>query len=197
MARIKKHLSLVLALAVVLIMISTSVAMAQDKPANQSRTSLQQLYLEKLAGVLGIDQAQLQTAMKSAGQQALDTAVAQGLIDSTRAANLKKALDSGRWPWPVGKVELWHKDWAKAIASALGLTPQQLHQEIKNGKTMEQLATARGLTLEQLKSQVVNSVKSQLEQAVAGGKLTQDKADQILNRLEQLDLSKFLQPRSK
>lgn len=197
MARIKKHLSLVLALALVLILVSASVAMAQDKPANQSRTSLQQLYLEKLAGVLGIDQDQLQAAMKSAGQQALDTAVAQGLIDSTRAANLKKALDSGRWPWPVGKVDLWHKDGAKAIASTLGLTPQQLHQELKNGKTMEQLATARGLTLEQLKSQVVTSVKSQLDQAVAGGKLTQDKADQILNRLEQLDLSKFLQPRSK
>lgn len=197
MTWIKKHLSLVLALALVLILVSASVAMAQDKPANQPRTTLHQLYLEKLAGVLGIDQGQLQAAMKSAGQQALDTAVAQGLIDSTRAANLKKALDSGRWPCPFGKVGLWHKEGAEAIASALGLTPQQLHQELKSGKTLEQLATARGLTLEQLKSQVVNSVKSQLEQAVAGGKLTQDKADQILSRLEQLDLSKFLHQRSK
>ncbi|BCV21214.1 hypothetical protein [Moorella sp. Hama-1] len=193
----KRYLSLALVLALVLLLVSNGVAMAQSQSTAQPRTSLQQLYLEKLSGVLGIDQGQLQADMKTAGQQALDAAVAQGLIDSNRAANLKKALDSGRWPWPLGhkgRSVVWHPRLVNDLASVLGTTPQQLRQDFKNGQTLEQLAAAKGLTLEQLKDQLVNNVKSQLDQAVAAGKLTREKADQILGRLEQLDLSKLPQP---
>lgn len=195
MSRKKRYLSLTLVLALVLLLVSTGVAMAQSQSTAQPRTSLQQLFLEKLSGVLGIDQGQLQAAMKTAGQQALDTAVAQGLIDSSRAANLKKALDSGRWPWSLA---FGHKGrgLVNDLASALGTTPQQLRQDFKDGKTLEQLAAAKGLTLAQLRDQLVTNVKSQLDRAIAGGKLTRDKADQILSHLEQLDLGKLLQPRT-
>ncbi|MGI9860283.1 hypothetical protein SDD30_02725 [Moorella naiadis] len=193
----KRLLSLILVVALVLLLVSTGVAMAQGQPTAQPRTSLQQLYLEKLAGVLGIDQSQLQADMKTAGQQALDAAVSQGLMDSNRAAKLKKALDAGHWPWPLshkGRAAVWHHRLVDELAGVLGTTPQQLHQDFKDGKTLEQLATAKGLTLEQVKSQLVSNVKSRLDQAVAAGKLTQAKADQILGRLEQLDLSKLPPP---
>lgn len=195
MAKVKQRLSLILILVLILSLAAAGIAIAQDKTAVQPRTGLKQLYLEKLAGVLGIDQNQLQADMKNAGQQALDAAAAEGLIDSTRATSLRKALDSGCWPWPAGppgKVHFFRHRLDNALAAVLGMTPRQLYQELKNSKTLEQLAAAKGLTMEQLKTQLISNVKSQLDQAVAGGKLTREKADKILNRLEQLDLSKLL-----
>ncbi|QGP93494.1 hypothetical protein MGLY_29040 [Neomoorella glycerini] len=196
MAKIKKYLSPVLILVVVLSLAAAGIAMAQDNSSSQPRTSLKQLYLEKLAANLGIGVDKLQDAMKNAGQQALDAAVSAGLMDSARAEKLQKAIAAGDWPWFAGYKPGPHGRQqfpGNAIATALGMTPQELRQELQSGKTLEQIATEKGLTLAQLKEKLINEAKTKLDQEVASGKLTQDKADKILSRLEQLDLSKFFQ----
>ncbi|WP_406678526.1 hypothetical protein [Moorella sp. ACPs] len=194
MIKIKKRFSLVLILVLVLSLAAAGVALAQANSSSQPGASLKQLYLEKLAANLGIDVSRLQEAMKNAGQQAVEAAQASGLIDSTRAQKLQKALEDGYWPGFGGfkrPAHGWGYKFGSEIADALGITPQELHQELKDGKTLEQIAATKGLTLDQLKEQLISAAKTKLDQAVAGGKLSKEKADMILNRLEQLDLSKF------
>ncbi|GEA15332.1 MAG: hypothetical protein PWR22_26 [Moorella sp. (in: firmicutes)] len=196
MTKIKKRFSLVLILVLVISLVAAGVAMAQANPSSQPGASLKQLYLEKLAANLGIDVSRLQEAMKNAGQQAVEAAQASGLIDSDKAQKLQKALEEGYWPGFGGfkrPAHGWGYKFGDEIATALGITPQELRQEIQAGKTLEQIATEKGLTLAQLKEKLINEAKTQLDQAVASGKLTRDKADKILNNLEQMDLSKFFQ----
>ncbi|BCV22987.1 hypothetical protein [Moorella sp. Hama-1] len=83
-----------------------------------------------------------------------------------------------------------------AIASALGMTPQQLGQEFKNGKSIQQLATEKGISLDQIKESIINAEKTKLDQDVAQGKISQDQANQIIEHMQQLDLTKFPNPRN-
>ncbi|WP_258360503.1 hypothetical protein [Moorella sulfitireducens (nom. illeg.)] len=201
MAKIKKHYPLFLVLVLVLSLAAAGVAVAQDDSSSQPWSSLKQLYLEKLAANLGIDVDRLQEAMQNAGQQTVEAAQTSGLIDSDKAERLQKALEDGQWPGFAG-FKGGPRDrgfggfkCADDIANVLGITPQELRQELQDGKTLEQIAAEKGLTLDQLKEKLINEAKTKLDEAVASGKLTRDKADKILSGLEQLDLSKLLQPR--
>ncbi|OIQ09582.1 hypothetical protein MOOR_04220 [Moorella thermoacetica] len=198
MSKLKKYLSLTLAAALIMGLGVTGIALAQGDTSAKPQTSLQQIYLEKLAGVLGISQDQLVNDLKTAGQQTVDTAVSEGLITADQGQKIKQEIAQGRFPGLHGMFDpedshpgmrgLHNLD---AIASALGITPQQLTQEFKNGKSLQQLATEKGLSLDQIKESIIKAVKSKLDQEVAQGKISQDKATQILNHLQQLDLTKF------
>lgn len=197
--RISRGLAITLAL--ILCLGLTGVAAAHGLQNGQNGDSLLQLYLDKLAGLLGVERSKLESAMKDARKQALDDAVSQGIIDSDRASKLEQGMDEGKWPalWPAlgwhgGKGNEWSVDLTDAIASTLGLTRQQLCEQVKNGKTLQELAAAKGLTLDQLKTGAIEAVGSKLDEAVAAGKVTRDEADEMLSKIEAVDLSKVLQP---
>lgn len=184
---------------VVLSLAAAGVAAAQAGSNGKVGINLKQLYLEKLAANLGIDVSRLQEAMKTAGQQTIEAAQASGLIDSNQAQKLQKGIENGFWPGFVGSrkppMHGWGLNFGSEIANILGITPQELQQELKNGKTLEQIVTTKGLTLDQLKEKLLNVAKTKLDEAVANGKLTKEKADKLLQHLEQLDLSKFPVPK--
>ena len=71
----------------------------------------------------------------------------------------------------------------QSLAKTLGLTPDELTTQLNNGKTLTQLAQEKGITEEQLASALETAVKASLNQLVAGGKLTQDQADQMLEHM--------------
>ena len=196
MAKKRKYLPLVLLLVLVLGLAATGAAVAADNaPAASPVAGLGNIFLEKLAANLGIEVSQLQEAMKKSGQQAVEEGVASGLIDSNKAQRMQEALDKGFMPRMAGKRQpLWHQKDGHAVAEALGMTPQELRQELQSGKTLEQLASDRGISLDQLKEKVIAATRARLDQAVTSGKLSQDKADQILERLQQVDLSQFPRP---
>ncbi len=194
--RVRRPWPLVLALALVLSIAVTGVALAasQQSEAGKDRvTQFCQLYLEKLAKVLGVSQDALKSAMKKAGEESLDEAVSKGYITSEQAERMKQALAEGRWPGfgPGPRRGFGRGLVMEPLAAALGLTPQQLCDELRSGKTLEELASAKGLTLEELKERLLKEAKDDLKEAVEAGRLTQDQANAILERLEQLDLSKM------
>lgn len=198
MSRFKKYLGLTLAAALIMGLGVMGIARAQGNTSTKPQTGLRQIYLEKLAGVLGISQDQLLSDLKTAGQQTVDTAVSEGLITADQGQKMKQDIDAGRFPgFPgmfgpggrhPGMKGLNNLD---AIASALGMTPQQLGQEFKNGKSLQQLATEKGITLDQIKESIIKAAKAKLDQEVAQGKISQDQANKIIEHMQQLDLTKF------
>ncbi|WXJ81839.1 hypothetical protein MHLNE_11920 [Moorella humiferrea] len=196
--KMKRRFVLLLVLVLVLSLAAAGVAAAQAGSNGKVGINLKQLYLEKLAANLGIDVSRLQEAMKTAGQQTIEAAQASGLIDGTRAQKLQKSIENGAWPDFAGfrkPPHGWGFNFSTEIAGILGTTPEELRQELKSGKTLEQIVTGKGLTLDQLKEQLINNVKSKLDEAVNNGKLTKEKADMFLKHLEQVDLSKFPAPK--
>lgn len=201
MSKLKKYIGLTLFAALIMGLGATGIALAQGDDSTKPQTSLQQIYLEKLAGVLGISQDQLVEDLKTAGQQTIDTAVSEGLITADQGQKMEQDIVAGRFPdlpgifgsqGPNPGMGGMHN--LDAIAQALGMTPQQLGQEFKNGISLQQLATEKGISLDQIKESIINAEKTKLDQDVAQGKISQDQANQIIEHMQQLDLTKFPNP---
>src|SRR4029453_13884558 len=71
-----------------------------------------------------------------------------------------------------------------AIASYLGLTPAQLREQLKAGKTLAQIAIAQGKSVSGLEDAIYADVQAHLDRAVAKGRLSAAREQAILTRLK-------------
>jgi predicted DNA-binding protein YlxM (UPF0122 family) len=73
-------------------------------------------------------------------------------------------------------------------AGTLGLTPEELFAELRAGKRLAEIAEAKGVDVQKVYDAVNaargEAMKQAIEQAVEDGRLTQEQADQMLERLE-------------
>jgi hypothetical protein len=83
---------------------------------------------------------------------------------------------------------MWHEEstMSKALTDLLGMTPGQLLDARMAGKTVLDIAKEKGVTEQQLADALVAGRKEALDQAVKDGKLTQEQADWMLNRMKAL-----------
>jgi hypothetical protein len=85
-------------------------------------------------------------------------------------------------------VEAPFADPIKAAADYLGLTIDELGQQLKSGKSLADVATAEGKSVDGLKQAILDAARSELDKSVAAGDLTADEEQQILDQLRaQLD----------
>jgi hypothetical protein len=63
------------------------------------------------------------------------------------------------------------------------MTPAELGAKLRAGETLQEIATAKGVSYSTVSAAVLASVKSDLDAAVAAGKIRQARADRILERL--------------
>jgi len=72
----------------------------------------------------------------------------------------------------------------EAAAKVLGMTADELSTALKDGKTLEELAEAAGVDIADVQEAIQTvhreEMRAQIEQAVADGTMTQDKADWLL-----------------
>ena len=82
----------------------------------------------------------------------------------------------------LGQAEL------EAAAKVLGMTADELSAALKDGKTLEELATAAGVDIADVQAAIQaahnEEMRAQIQQAVADGTMTQDKADWLLEGLD-------------
>jgi hypothetical protein len=70
-----------------------------------------------------------------------------------------------------------------AEAQVLGISLKQLNADFKAGQTVQQLATGKGLSESQFQTQYQADLKTQLDQAVTAGTVTQAQEQTAITRL--------------
>ncbi len=159
----------------------TDSAQAEEEP-NKPAVSR---YEELLAQKLGISVDQLRAAQKAARDQMIDEAVAAGKITAEQAEKLK-SLPLGAHPRlrGIGRgVVHAIKDVLGAAAEVLGISRDDVIQNLRNGQSLADMATAKGLSTDQLKAGITQRVTADIQQAVADGKITQEQADRLKEAL--------------
>ena len=68
-------------------------------------------------------------------------------------------------------------------AQVLGIKPEELRKDLKEGKKVSDLAKARGMTMEQFAARLVADLKPRLEALVDHKVITKAQADKILDRI--------------
>ena len=172
-------------LAVGMLALGATSAPAADKPS----------VADDVAQRLGITTERLQAAFKASLTARVDAALAAGKLTPEQAAKLKeriagaKGLGLGAKRGFAAKQQALLKGIgarAKSLGAAadyLGLTREELRTELQGGKSLAQVATAEGKTVDGLVSAILAPVKERLAKAVSAKRLTQQRADELLERL--------------
>jgi hypothetical protein len=90
----------------------------------------------------------------------------------------------GGFGWPGGG------QWTMfdTAAEALGMTPEELFAELRTGKSLAEIAEAKGVDVQTVQDAMSaargEARKQAIQQAVEDGRMTQEQADQMLERLE-------------
>ncbi|HEV2413908.1 MAG TPA: hypothetical protein VGX27_03810 [Candidatus Dormibacteraeota bacterium] len=71
----------------------------------------------------------------------------------------------------------------EAEADVLGISPQTLVKDLKDGQKVSDLAKDKGLTKEQFADRLAAALKPRLEQLVDAKVITQAQADKVLDRI--------------
>jgi polyhydroxyalkanoate synthesis regulator phasin len=137
-------------------------------------------FLAKVAAKLGIGEDKLTTAVDEAYNETLDEAVTAGRLTQEQADTLKErgfdfAPQFGPGfgeRGPHGGVQVMD-----AAATVLGMSVDDLMTELKDGKSLVDVAAAKGISQEKLTADLLAQVKTQLDSLVSEGKLTQEQAD--------------------
>lgn len=113
-------------------------------------------------------------------EQALQGLVDDGTLDASQrdavAERLAEQLPPrGRGPGELGRARQLALDVA---ASTLDLTEQELVAQLREGRSLAQLAEEQGVPLEELTSALQQAAEERLARAVESGRLTQDEADE-------------------
>lgn len=185
---------------------SPSPAAANDKTAYTTT------FLDTLAGDLGVERAQLDQAVRDAANQTVDTAITNGQLTEQQATPLRERINEfpnvqwGSWGkhggGPGGGAERgWGGAWSmanqlgieqvvEAVATRLDMTGDELQNELQSGKAPLAIAQERGVSEADLRAAISDAVKTQLDAAVQTGTLTQQQADMLQQRIQNVPLDR-------
>lgn len=179
--------------AIVVAVVIAAGAMAGVALGNTSNAtgsaagSYWQEFVSKLAANLGVSQDKLSAALDTTKQQMLAEAVQQGRL--TQAQADKIASRPGFFPFGFGRGKgpgfAGVINQRNLVAQALGLTADQLQSKLQAGEKLPQIVTGQGMTMAQFQQKMLTLEQQALSQAVSQGKLTQDQANRILQRMQQ------------
>ncbi|MCH7998657.1 MAG: hypothetical protein IIA91_04130 [Chloroflexi bacterium] len=138
-------------------------------------------FLSRVAEKLGVSEEEVETAIDEARTESIDEAVAEGRLTEEQAERLQERgfpFAGGRMGKGCGQV----KD---AAAEVLGMTQEELKDELKDGNSLAEVAEAQGMSVEDFKAALLDQVQAQLGVLVADGDFTQEQADDIFQRTEE------------
>jgi hypothetical protein len=146
-------------------------------PGPRGPHQLGQAELDAAAKALGISADDLSTQLKN-GKTLAEMATAHGVDPQT----VMQAIQAARPP-KLGPTGL------DAAAKALAMTSSDLSAQIEAGKSLADIASAQGVDVQTVQDAIQAArnaqMKTQINQAVTSGRISQDKANWLLEGLSQ------------
>lgn len=211
MSRHKTKLIVAAAILALPVMFLVGSALAQTGgTADKTGTDYRQAFRERLAAILGVDTGRLDAAFKQAGGDVINLAEENGDLTGEQADRMRQRVDKNEWPPVWGKGPMGHGRGfgphfgrhgfghggmkgmggvgLDAAATALGMTRDDLITEIKDGKTLGEIADARGVDRNKVQDALVAAHKEKLDEVVKNEDLTQKQADRMLERFKSVNV---------
>jgi hypothetical protein len=158
-------------------------------------------FLARVAGHLGISTQKLEDATKAAAIDQVNADLKAGKITKAQADAMKAQIEKGEVPLffggphrfgpggPLRFGDFGHGHFGdhghlSAAADYLGLTVPQLFQKLANGQSLADVAKAQNKSVDGLKKAIIDGAKTDLDQAVKSGFLTEAQAKDALEALQ-------------
>jgi hypothetical protein len=151
-----------------------------------------QAVIDDAAAELGVEPSALENALQKALANRVDEAVEEGRLTEEQGAELKQRIESGDVPFLFGGLGrrggFLHEgrlDSLQAAATYTGLSETELREQVRAGKSLAEIAKGEGKSVSGLVDAMVAAAKKKLDEAVADGRLTRERADEIEASLEE------------
>jgi len=157
-------------------------ANAQEGDPGSGRTGL----LERVAGKLGIDVDTLKGAFKDARLDAVDEALSDGRITEEQAAKARQRIEEGKRPGLRARHRVAmaaRTSIVESSAGAMGMTADELRDELRAGKSIADVATERNVSIDDVKARITSDAQAKLAGLVEEGRIDQARADSAMERL--------------
>lgn len=172
------------------------------KPTAAPAASEQNAFLDDLAKRLGVTRDKLDSSIKGAAEARIDAAVAAGRLTKEQGEAIKKRIAAGGpllgvFPGgaggrpgghgPGGGPDRPHLGFFgfDGAADYLGLTEEELREQLRDGKSLADVAKAQGKDVAGLKAALKTALTKRLDEAVKDGKLTAEQRTQALERFDE------------
>lgn len=153
-------------------------------------------FLSKVAEKLGVGEDELKGAIKEAQLEMIDEALADGRITEEQAERLRERAEEGGFLFPrpleEGRYHLRPGVCRRAVgfvveaaAQVLEMPKEQLVEELKDGKSLAEVAEAQGMSVEAFSEALLGQIQAQLDDLVAEEKLTEEQAERIFQRTQE------------
>jgi hypothetical protein len=147
-----------------------------------SAGSGRQAYVDDVAKHLNVTPGALTAAMKAAGYERIEAAVAAGRITPSQANALKQRIEHGG-----GVASFGHRLGGGRLGVAaqyLGISAATLRGDLQAGKSLAQIASSTpGKSVEGLKAAIVSAEKTRLEKAESSALITSQQEQERLGNL--------------
>lgn len=87
------------------------------------------------------------------------------------------------WMYGDGLGADWHAQMQSVVAKSLGMSVDDLNAQLRQGKTIAQIAQSKEVSLTKLRDDVLAAEQAFVQQAVKDGRLTQAQADAIVQHM--------------
>jgi len=177
-----------------------------SKSPGAGRAAAQKAFLDDVAKRLNVTRDELDAALKGAAEARIDAAVAAGKLTKEQGEAAKQRLAAGvpllpgLGGGPRGGGGLGHGGpgfggprfglglslkSAEGAAKYLGITTAQLHEQLRDGKSLADIAKANNKSVDGLKAAIKDAATKRLDDAVKDGKLTQTQRDEMAATLDE------------
>ncbi len=177
---------------------SNTATPTKTKPAiaRVDMAAEQKAFLDDVAKRLNVTRDQLDAAIKGAAEARIDAAVAAGKLTKEQGDAVKKRLAAGapllgRGPILGGGPRGGHPDKIRGIgfglreaADYLGLSMEQLHEQLRDGKSLADVAKAQNKSVDGLKAALKSALTAKLDQAVKDKHLTEAQKTKMLANVD-------------
>jgi hypothetical protein len=150
-----------------------------------SSGSGRQAYVDDVAKHLNVTPTALTAAMKAAGYERIEAAVAAGRMTPSQASALKQRIEHGSDVASFGRrLGGGHFGGHGVAAQYLGISAATLRGDLQAGKSLAQIASSTpGKSVEGLKAAIVSAEKTRLEKAASSGLITSQQEQERLGNL--------------
>jgi hypothetical protein len=158
--------------------------------ASQSERPSPSSFLDAVARHLGVSRDELDDATKAAALDQVDAALEAGRITEAQAEELRSRIQSSEVPPFFGPFfggfhDRMHGLGADLSAAAeyLDLSVDELRRRLARGQSLADVAEAQEKTVDGVEQAMLSGAEQRLDDAVADGTLTRERADEMLERL--------------
>ncbi|MEM9610761.1 MAG: hypothetical protein AAGA99_25345 [Actinomycetota bacterium] len=131
------------------------------------------------------DTTTTETESESSRTSVLDELVEEGVITSDQADIIRERFEEARGERGFRGHRGGFSHGSETVTDLLGLTQEELREELAAGQTLAEVAEAQGVSVETLVDALVADAAEHLDEHVADGDLTEEEAAERLEELEE------------